>query len=487
MLETSRLKKNDEIEVLVERLGANGEGIATHDGAVIFVPYALEGERCVVHIVSDKKSYYFAKLVKVLSESKDRVVAPCPYFYKCGGCDLQHMCYQKQLELKHDIVFDDLKKYSGQEFDVLPVVASKQQFGYRNKFAFPVSIDDEGDVHLGMYRKHSHDILDIENCLIQGTKTAKLIKIFKNFVQKPQIYEKFCKNPKLFKHIVVREQGDKFIMTVVVGDDGFHNFQPLVQLLKDEFKEFGLYKNVNKKDNNVIFGDTDCHIFGLTELEVSEFGVTYKVNNRSFLQVNDYVKQKVYQKILDLISGEKNVVDAYSGAGLLSAILAKNGSNCYGIEIVKEASKNAEEIKQSNNLTNLINICGDCAKELPKLAESLKGDFSLVVDPPRKGMDEAVAKTILNHLPKKIVYLSCNPATLARDIKILSEAYDVKLVQPYDMFPQTANVETLVLMEKRCLKPVQKKKNVKKNSGQKERYFAFYDDIKDRTHKVVDW
>jgi len=444
------LKKNDELTVKIERLGANGEGIATHDGAVIFVPFALVGEECLIHIVSVKKSYYFAKLVKVISPSPERINAPCPYFSKCGGCDIQHMVYQKQLELKQNIVKNELKKFANLDIEVLGVVESANQFRYRNKFAFPVQADAFGKIKIGMFRRHSHDVIEIDDCLLQSENTKKIIKIFKDYMTENKISAHNEESGKgIVKHIVVRENENSFILTVVVSDEKFNNFEPLIKKLKTEFSSFGIYKNINKFNNNVIFGERDEHIFGLKELECNEFQIKYFVNNRSFLQVNNDVKNKIYSKIIELVGNEKNVIDAYSGAGLLSSIIASSGANVYGIEIIKEATQNAENLKRINNLNNLTNINGDCVKELPKLAKQFKGDFSIVVDPPRKGLDEKVVNSILNNSPSKIIYLSCNPTTLARDIRLLSEKYMLNFIQPYDMFPQTANVETLVCLSLR--------------------------------------
>ena len=214
--------------------------------------------------------------------------------------------------------------------------------------------------------------------------------------------------------------------------------------LKEKFDKFGIVKNVNKLGNNVIFGNTDIYIYGLKELNMTELGINYSVNNRSFLQVNDDVKTKIYNKILSFTSGSKKIIDAYSGAGLLSSIMAKNGSEVMGVEIIEEATKNAENLKKINNLDNLTNFNGDCAKIIPELISKQKEDFTVVIDPPRKGIDKSVIDALILAKPKKIVYLSCNPATLARDLGYLSENYNVNFVQPYDMFPQTANVETLV-------------------------------------------
>lgn len=441
------LKKNDEVECEIERLGVNGEGIASYNGKIVFIPFACVGERVLAHVIFDKKDYFVAKVVKVLRESNDRVQAPCPYFGKCGGCDVQHLNYISQLALKKIIVETALNKYAKINAKVNDVVASEKQYRYRNKFSFPVGCDVDGNIKIGMFKKNSHEIIEIEDCLLQSERAKKIISIFKNFMisQNVSAYNESTKKG-IVKHIVVREHAESFILTVVVTDEKFNNFEPLITQLNNEFNSFGIIKNVNKLNNNVIFGKEDYFIYGLSELRINEFNLNYSVNNRSFLQVNDYIKYKIYEKIIDSIKDHRYIIDAYSGAGLLSAILATHAENVYGIEIVPEATKNADELKIKNELNNLTNICGDCAKVLPELANKLKSDFSLILDPPRKGVSEEVLGAVLNSEPSQIIYLSCNPATLARDLNSLKEKYEIEYIQPYDMFPQTANVETLVCL-----------------------------------------
>lgn len=447
-MENKQIKKNDEIEVVIDRQGSNGEGVATVDGKIVFVPFALPKEKVLIKIINDKNSFLIGKLIKVIYQSDSRCEPRCPNFSKCGGCDIQHLNYDEQINFKTELVQKTLKKYAKINKNPEKTEKSEKIWRYRNKFAFPVA-SQNGRICIGMYRKNSHQIIEVEDCLLQSELASKIVKIFKAYMIENNIsaYNEETKTG-IVKHIVCRENDGKFILTVVVTDEKFNNFEPLISKLKTQFHEFGLYKNVNKLKNNVIFGNLDTHIYGLKELEIEEFGIKYYVNNRSFLQVNSIIKTKIYNKILELVEGEKIVIDAYSGAGLLSSIIARHATSVYGVEIVKEATENAEKLKKLNNLNNLTNINGDCAKVLPELAKNLK-DFAIVIDPPRKGVDKKVCEAFLIAEPRKIIYLSCDPATLARDLAILSEKYKIVYLKPWDMFPQTANVETLVCLEKK--------------------------------------
>ena len=484
------IKKNDEIIVTIERLGDSGEGIAVYDGIVVFVPFAKPGDVVKVHIINDKKSFLIAKVVERVKQAQPEIVPPCPYFYKCGGCDIQHLSEIEQLQFKKEMVRNSLKKYAKIDVEINDVFPSDKWFRYRNKFSFPVQ-EVDGEIKIGMYRKNSHQIIEIEDCLLQSEKTKIILKLFKEFMHENKLtaYNEQTRKG-LVKHLVVREYGEEFILSVVVTSEKFNNFEPLIQKLKTHFHSFGIVKNVNKLNNNVIFGNLDMYIYGLQNLELEDFGIKYEINNRSFLQVNDYIKNEIYQKIIETIGGHKTIVDAYSGAGLLSSILAKRTGRVIGVEIEKQATKNADNLKIRNNLYNLTNKNGDCAEIIPELAKELKGEFAIVVDPPRKGLDVKVVESFLDAEPKQIVYLSCNPATLARDLEKLTQKYEIEFVQPYDMFPQTANVETLVSLKlktqkspKKTLKNNKKLKKLSKTS----KYFDFYDDIKAGCHKIVDW
>ena len=244
-MESKTLKKNDEIVVKIERMGANGEGVATYNGVVIFVPFALVGEEVLVHIINDKHSFMIAKIVEIKKQSKNRIKPMCPYFSKCGGCDIQHMEYSDQLKFKKQLVSDTLLKYAKITHEINDVVPSSKVFRYRNKFALPVQ-EEDGKIKIGMFKKNSHKIIEIDDCLLQSEKTKTIIKLFKEYMIENQIsaYNEETKKGTV-KHIVVREADDDFILTVVVTDEKFNKFIPLIEKLKTKFSSFGIFKNVN--------------------------------------------------------------------------------------------------------------------------------------------------------------------------------------------------------------------------------------------------
>ena len=307
---------------------------------------------------------------------------------------------------------------------------------------------------VGLYRLNSHNIVDIEHCLLQKNNINKLIDVFNIYLKssKCTIFDETTKTG-LLKTLVAREIQNQILITVVINGDDLPDKQNLIDLLKNNFDNFGLNLNINKLCNNVILSNKFVELYGIKNIEVCENDITYNINNKSFLQVNEDIKNKIYSSVFEEICDDI-VIDAYSGAGLLSALMAKHAKKVYGIEIVKPATEIADNLKQQNNICNLSNINGDCAEELPKLLKILtmqeRKNLSIILDPPRKGCDNKVLSSIKNVMPKKIIYISCNPSTLARDLNILlaDNNYQIKKIQPYDMFPQTKHVETLAILEK---------------------------------------
>lgn len=446
------MNKNENISIEIKNYGCNAEGVGTLNNEVVFVPYSLVGETIDATIIKASKSFAIAKIININNQSKNRIVAPCPYFSKCGGCQLQHCKYEESLKIKTEIVQTAIKNIGKISHKVNDIIPSNLTYNYRNKISMPINPKTK---KLGMYRLSSHNIIDIYNCLLQKSLIQNLIKVFNTYLQstKNSIYDD-NKKKGLLKSLVAREVENKLLVTVVINGDKLDDVEDLVELLKENFDNFGLNLNINKQKNNVILGDKFVDIYGDNKVEIVENGITYYISNQSFLQVNGYIKNKIYSAIFNEIKGD-TVIDAYSGAGLLSAMMTKHSKMVYGIEIVEPATKLADELKEKNMIQNLKNINGDCSIVLPKLLDELteeeKNNLTIVIDPPRKGCDKKVVESIKSVKPQKIIYVSCDPSTLARDLNLLlnDNEYTIKTIQPYDMFPQTKHIETLAILQKK--------------------------------------
>lgn len=419
-------------------LGINGEGIARQDGKVYFVKGALVGEEVSVKGVSDKSKFSNCEVDKIIQKSGDRVDAPCPYFSICGGCQLQHLKYEKQLEYKQKLVKDTLKKVGGIEVDVAPCVESKNRYNYRNKSVFP-AFSQGGHSQLGMFKENSKVPVAIEKCLIADEEINKVVKVTNDFLKDKHIAG--------FRYLVVRKVDKKLIITLVTEKKEMAYLKKYVQELLIHFKDFILNLNVNT-DSSTILSTNFVNVYGGDYVQSETLGIKHKVNAGSFIQINDDVCKKLYSAVLENFDEHDTVVDAYCGAGLLSAMIARRAAYCYGVEISKSAIRAANDMQKENGIENLYFISGDCDKEVPSLLQNIEDEFMIVLDPPRKGCTQNVLQGILETKPKKIVYVSCNPITLAKDLKVLTSAYSIKKVQPFDMFPETVNVETLVVLEK---------------------------------------
>lgn len=441
------IKKNDILDVDIIDMGCNMEGIAKHDGVVLFVPFAIVGERVRVKVINTKQRAYICKVLEVLKPSPYRTQPACPYYGKCGGCQAQHIDYRYALVLKRDIVQNNILNIAKQNIMVDDAVASVDRFNYRNKLALPI---DTKTKRVGMYKEFSHIVLPIDDCVIQEQWAKDYIEVVNKFIEKTNIsiYDENS-GKGLLRHIVGRHFDNKYLFTIVVNGDFLPESGVLVELLKERFESFGLNININTQKSNLIMTDKFKHIYGLENIDICENQIKYSINNASFFQVNNYIKNKIYDKVFENI-GSGIVVDAYSGAGLLTAMCSKKCKFAYGIEIVPEATKSADQLARANNIANMKNLCGDSAVLLPQLLSSLNEDVTLILDPPRKGCDIRVVEAIAKSRPNKIVYISCNSSTLARDIYNLTQlSPDYKLVSvtPYDMFPQTKHVETLAVLE----------------------------------------
>ena len=464
------MKKNDERIGVVEALGSNGEGIIKDDGTVIFVPFVLVGEKIRYKVLKVTKKCSYGKVLEVITPAENRVRPECSVFGKCGGCQLQHLRYSNQLKMKEENISDCFKKIANLAVNVLPTIKGDNKFRYRNKLQLPV-VDLNNETVIGFYAENSHRVVPIEDCLINAYWTKDVILAFKHYIKEFNIkgYNELNNSGEL-REIVVKDVKGKLIITAVVLDENLRGLNRLVELIEHQVKlPFSLYINFNNSATNVIYGKKFKHVYGPKDYMAEMHGIKYKIGVQSFMQVNDTVCSKLYAQVRELIDAddETTVIDAYSGAGLMTAILAKNAKKAIGVEIIAEAVELANELATKNNLEGkIINYQGKCEVIIPDIIKKERinnSKISLVLDPPRKGCDIEVIKAIIDCDIDKIVYVSCKPSSLARDVGLLvgslevvdgeikkvenpKHRYNVQIVKPFDMFSQTKHVETLVLL-----------------------------------------
>lgn len=460
--------KNKDYVGVVSRLGSNGEGIVRTEDCTIFVPYALPQEKIRYKVLKVKKNVAFGKVIEVCTPAEERIRPKCPVYEKCGGCQLQHLKYKLQLKLKSQIVKDCFSKIAFIDVDVPLAVRSELEYGYRNKLQLPVRDSEFGCV-IGFFAQNSHRVVPINGCPIQPEWCNRIIATIKEYVQKYSVpvYSDETRAG-LIKHVVVRDVDGRLLVTIVVNGKELPHSDALIELLKANFKQFSLFLNVNERNDNVILTDEYVCLYGRKNVASSDLGIKFEIGPGSFMQVNDGVRRKIYQDAVKAaeITPDTTVIDAYSGAGMLTAIFASKAKKAIGIEIVKEAVECADDLKRRNGLDgkmeNVNAACEDALPEILKKARADGGDCVLVLDPPRQGVDEKLIAAVNETLPDRILYVSCSPQTLARDVGMLTGTlvrdgeklvkgdgkgnYELVSVQPYDMFPQTKHIETLAVL-----------------------------------------
>ena len=398
--------------------GYDGEGVGRLKGKVCFIPFALAGEIAHFEIEKEKSSFCQCRKIYVEKLSKNRVDAPCPYFEKCGGCMLQHTTHKNELDIKKQLLAGQLNKV-GYQGDI-KVIPSDKEYGYRNKIKLFVR---EG--HVGLKERRSDKICDIDKCLICDSKINHAIMQISTFIKSKNLY-------KYLTEISIRSTGQRCLINFVLRENMKINYQGLLLMLGSEYGIFQTYKH--KID----------HILGQKSLIFEDYGLKCEFSANTFQQVNNVVAKKLYDDITDNIVGN-SVLNCYSGCGLLSGIIANKNILTVGVELGKSEHEDAEKLKEMNNLFYLRNICGDCKDVVGKLEQNFD---TIIVDPPRSGMESQVCE-ILNKLDcKRLLYISCNSATLVRDIQRLNN-FKLKQTKLYDMFPKTGEYEVFALLEKK--------------------------------------
>lgn len=596
--------KGDKVELLITSTGMNGDGVARLDNLAVFVSGALIGERVLAIITELKKNYARAKVIKIIEASKLRCEPVCEVFYRCGGCDMQHIRYIEQLRIKREELVSCLNKQGIKDIEIEEVVTSNNNLGYRNKLQLPIAMVDN-KVSAGFYRSGTHTIVPITSCPLHGEWAEKIISAFLEYANINHIlpYDERTRKG-LLRHLVVRNINNKYSITVVINGNNLPNHKDLVNRTKESLnQEFSLFYSINKSNTNVIMGDNVHCVYGSERIEADILGLQVMISPLTFMQVNDAIRDLIYQRVEAMVGENDIVIDAYSGSGIMTALLARRAKLAVGIEIINEAVADADKLADINNLKDkMINLTGDVVNVLPEVIKvlnnqsfdkimkkaclnSLKNDILsissgrkavantnlnksqdkfnidntgnivrheisstlsckasnsistssrkaldnnspkenlyinneavnnsnetqiqntvkeliiaqelpskecqpteekldncckansdiesldtfdnsnaaqqdkkeeliIVLDPPRKGCEDKVLQAVMSANPSKIIYISCNPATLARDLKTLTTAYTITSTTPYDMFPQTSHVEVLVCLSRKVI------------------------------------
>ena len=443
------VKKNEELELTIDSVTLEGAGVGRVDGFALFVPGALAGERVRMHVIKVTASYAVGKLMEVVEPSPHRMEPRCPVYAKCGGCAFDHVTYEEELRIKERHVADALTRLGGlTDVHIRPIIGMDRPERYRNKGAFPYGLTDKGPA-FGFYAPRSHRLVPVQDCLIEQESVCCAVNAVKAWAEENHIppYDEGTGKGCL-RHAVARVTTSGELMAVIVTRGDLPHKKELIDAMS--FAD-SVYWNRNDRNTNVIFGDRFTQLSGRPTLRETLCGLDFEVSPRSFLQVNPVQTQRLYGAALELLSPQpdETVADVYCGIGTISLLLARKAGQVVGVEVVPEAVENARENAARNGIQHASFLCAPAEEALPKLVAQGQTIDCLTVDPPRKGCDPQVIDAILASDAKRMVYVSCNPATLARDVKLLTAGgFIVRTVQPVDMFPRCGHVETVVLMSR---------------------------------------
>lgn len=434
------------VECKIHDLGLQGEGIGSVDNFTIFIEGALPHEFVRAKITLVKKNYAVATLLEVLSQSEDRVEPKCPYYEKCGGCQIMHLSYEGQLYFKKKRIMDAFTRIAGvKHLKEVPMHKSPEKFSYRNKIQLPAGMD-RGVLSLGLYARGSHDITFHDKCLIHSELGEKIYSKVLEELKKSSLlpYDEQMKKGEL-RHVLIRTAvfNQEALVTFITTQAPSESLKAIAEKIFNELKEVkGVMHHRNEKSTNVVFDRDFSLLFGRDHILENLSGLTFKLSSSSFFQVNSRQAERLYERAIELanLKQEDIVLDAYCGIGTLSLLVAKKAKHVTGIEVVPSAIYDANENKKINELANVSFVCHKVESKI----HNMQNLSTVFLNPPRKGCDRHVIETINAKKPKNLIYISCDPATLARDTKILIEGgYSLDIVEGFDMFPQTMHVETI--------------------------------------------
>jgi len=449
------IAKNQVFEIEITGQTHEGLGVGRVDGMAVFVQGAIAGEKVVAKIIKVMKNYAVARIESFMERSPDRAEPFCPVYKRCGGCNLQHMTYERTLQFKRQVVIDNLERIGGLEgIQVEPVIGMETPKRYRNKAQYPVGMGKNGPI-AGFFAPRSHEIIQAEECGIQHPSSDLAKNTVLEFIKADRIpvYDEIT-HKGLIRHVVVKVgfmTGEVMVILVSTGPN-IPKKDKLVSLLKERIPGLAsIVVNVNDKPGNVILGSKNITLYGKDTIEDKLGDLLFEISPLSFYQVNPEQTLVLYNKAVEYagLTGEETVFDLYCGIGTISLFAAGKAKKVIGVESVPEAVEAARRNAERNRINNAEFYCGNAEEVVPELyRQGMQADV-VIVDPPRKGCDEVLLKTLIDMAPQRIVYVSCNPSTLARDMKVLhGSGYEPQKVQPVDMFPWTNHVECVTLMSR---------------------------------------
>ncbi len=446
------MKKNDVVVLDITATSTDGYGIGRHDGIAVFVPNSAEGDRVEAKILKVKKSYAYGKVERLITPSPDRIAPDCNTFSRCGGCVYRHISYKKECEIKAKKVEDCIRRIGGIELKAQPILAAENIQGYRNKAQLPISENGK----TGFFAPHSHRIIETDACLLSPKIFNEIAAIFSQWITEYgiSVYNE-AEHKGLLRHLYMRigAANEETMVVLVINSDTLPHSNELLEKLKallgNRLCSFQI--NINKRDTNVILGDTCRVLYGKEYITDTLCGVKVRISPLSFYQVNHDMTEQLYKKAAEYaVPDGKNIIDLYCGAGTIGLSMAKAAKSIIGAEIVPEAVTDARLNAKENGIDNAEFICADAADAAKQLSNRGISADVVILDPPRKGCSEELLNTVATEFsPERIVYISCDPATLARDCKILNDlGYKLKEYTPVDLFPRTHHIETIALLLK---------------------------------------
>lgn len=446
------------ITLPIKKLGINGEGIGYYKKTIVFVPNTLPTEEAFIEITDAAKNFLTGRLIKLKKKSKDRVEAPCKIYEECGGCQLQHLNYPEQLAFKRDLVKQALKKFQPkgyQHFQIRPTIGMSDPWQYRNKLQFQVRKNNKDQVIAGLYRPNSHQLVSISDCLVQIPETMDIMNEITQILNElaiPIYNER--KNSGIIRTVMIRMgvETKQIQVVFITNSTKFPNHRMMIEQLTQKFPSIvSIMQNIQTKKTSLIMGDETKHLWGKNEIEERLDELTFDLSARAFFQLNPSQTKILYEETRKALQPQSTdqIIDAYCGVGIIGLSLATKVKSIRGMDVIPEAIEDAKKNAEKSNIHHALYETGKAEEWIPKwFKDGFKAD-GLIVDPPRTGLDDQLIQVLLEHPIKKMVYVSCNPSTLARDLSRLTSKYHVDYLQPIDMFPQTAKCEVVVSLKRK--------------------------------------